>query len=401
MFADKSKIAVAQLAFCMAMNQTSLSLTMTVAAVAGLALAVETPELATLPIACLFVSILATTIPASMIMARWGRRAGFALGAGIGVLGGLTSALAIWRYELWLLCVGLALYGMAASFANYYRFAASEVASPAFRSKAISLVLAGGCVAGVLGPFLAVQGETLFAPYTYLGSFLAVACLSALIFPSLLTARMPTHHSQVAAAAEGPPARPLGEIVRQPKFIVAAFGAMIGYGAMNLIMVSTPLAMKGCGFAFADSASVIQWHVLGMYVPSFFTGALIKRFGVRRIMAIGAVVTMAAAGVNLLGIEYLHFWSALILLGVGWNFLFVGGTTLLTETYRPSERAKAQAANEFLVFGTVALTALSSGAVYQTGGWQILNLGILAPLGLVLLALVWLGRRQAAQPSAA
>ncbi len=394
---DKTKITVAQLTFCMAMNQTSLSLTMTVAALAGQMLAGPAAGLATLPIAFLFVGTLATTVPASLIMARWGRRVGFAIGATAGVISGLLSATAIWQGQFWLLCASLALYGVAAGFANYYRFAASEVASPAFRSRAISFVLAGGCVAGVLGPFLAIEGEQLVAPYTYLGSFLAVAVLTSLIFPSLLTARLPPQHNAAATvAAGGLPARPLKVIMLQPKFLVAVFGAMIGYGAMNLIMVSTPLAMKGCGFLFADSAHIIQWHVLGMYVPSFFTGGLIRRFGVLRIMACGVFVTMAAAAVNLSGVEFLNFWGALILLGIGWNFLFVGGTTLLTETYRPSERAKTQAANEFLVFGTVAMSALSSGAVFDSGGWDVLNLGILAPLLLVLGAIVWLARRRPA-----
>ena len=396
MVADKSKIAVAQLAFCMGMNQTSLSLTVTVAALAGRDLAGPYADLATLPLACMFVGMLATTVPASMIMARWGRRAGFALGAVTGVVSGLTSAAAVWLHSLELLCLGLGLYGVAAGFANYYRFAASEVASPAFRSRAISLVLAGGCIAGVVGPFLAIQGVGLVPDYTYLGSFLIVACLSLLIFPSLLTARLPTHQSQVAAAGEGPPARPLWVIVRQPKFLVAIFGAMIGYGAMNLIMVSAPLAMIGCGFDFADSAHGIQYHVLGMYVPSFFTGGLIRRFGVQRVMAVGAVVTIAAGIVNLSGIELWNFWLGLILLGIGWNFLFVGGTTLLTETYRPSERAKAQAANEFAVFGTVAISALSSGAVFASGGWEVLNYGIIVPLVGVLITLLVTGRQRAA-----
>ncbi len=391
---DKSKIAVAQLAFCMGMNQTSLSLTVTVAALAGRQIAMPYADLATLPLACMFVGMLATTVPASLVMARWGRRIGFGIGAGCGIVSGLTSATAIYLQSLGLLCAGLGLYGVAAGFANYYRFAASEVASPAFRSKAISFVLAGGCVAGVLGPFLALQGKDLVEEHVYMGSFIIVAALSVLIFPSLLTAKMPTHQSQIAAASGGPPPRSLGEIMRQPKFLVAIFGAMIGYGAMNLIMVSAPLAMAGCGFEFADSAHAIQYHVLGMYVPSFFTGSLIKRFGVQRIMAIGAVITMGAGVVNLSGEELWNFWLGLILLGVGWNFLFVGGTTLLTETYRPSERAKAQAANEFAVFGTVAISALSSGAVYNRGGWAVLNYGILAPLLVVLVTLLLAGRRR-------
>jgi MFS family permease len=397
---DPSKVAVAQLAFCMTMNQTSLSLIMTVAALSGAMLAGESPGLATLPIACLFVGILATTIPASLVMARWGRRVGFAIGAGVGIVAGLLGAAAIWQGELWLLCVGLALYGVAAGFANYYRFAAAEVASPGFRSRAISLVLAGGCIAGVLGPFLAVRGEQLVSPYTYLGSYLVVAALSVLIFPSLLTVRLPAAAALPSANTPADqPARPLWEIVRQRKFLLAVTGAMVGYGSMNLIMVSTPLAMKGCGFVFSESAEIIQWHVLGMYLPSFFTGGLIRRFGVTRIMTLGAAATMAAAAVNISGLTFTHFWAGLVLLGVGWNFLFVGGTTLLTETYRSSERSKAQAANEFLVFGTVALTALSSGLVFSEGGWQWLNLGVLPALAAIFIATLWLQLRRSAAPA--
>jgi len=399
---DRSRLAVVGLATCMALNQTSLSLIMTVAALSGRMLAGADAGLATLPLACLFVAIMATTIPASLFMDRFGRRAGFSLGAGTGILGGAIGALAIWWGDLWLLCLGLALYGVAAGCANYYRFAAAEVAPPAFRSRAISAVLIGGVVAAVAGPFLASQGKDALAPYSFAGSYVAVALLSCLIFPVLFSLRFPPEtRGRAARVAPGPgaqelPARPLGQILRQPKFIVAALGAMIGYGSMNLLMVSTPLAMDACGFAFADAASVIQWHVLGMYVPSFFSGHLIRRFGVLRIMAIGALVIMVAAAINLHGVTYTHFWAALILLGLGWNFLFVGGTTLLTECYRPSERAKTQAANEFLVFGTTALTALSSGAVFSGGGWEVLNVGVLPALGLVLLAIAWLslGRRR-------
>jgi MFS family permease len=252
----------------------------------------------------------------------------------------------------------------------------------------------------VLGPFLAVRGEQLVAPYTYLGAYLIVAALSVLIFPSLLTARLPAASARASAGQSAhEPARPLGEIVRQPKFLLAVTGAMVGYGSMNLIMVSTPLAMKGCGFVFSESAEVIQWHVLGMYVPSFFTGSLIRRFGVERVMAVGAVAIMAAAAVNLSGVSFTHFWAGLVLLGVGWNFLFIGGTTLLTETYRPSERSKAQAANEFLVFGTVALTALSSGLVFSEGGWDWLNLGILPALAAVFVAVLRLQLRRSAAPA--
>lgn len=384
---DHSRSNVLRLAGCMALNQTALSLIMTVAALSGRMLAGDDPQLATLPLACMFVAMMATTIPASLLMGRFGRRAGFALGATLGVLGGLSGAVALWQGWFWLLAVALWLYGMAASHANFYRFAAVEVTTPAFRSRAISYVLAGGVIAGMLGPTLANQGKDLLAPHTFVGSFLFIACLSTLIFPVLFSLRFPP--PAAAAAADGAPARPLWQIMRQPKFVIAALGGMIGYGSMNLLMVSTPLAMDGCGFDFSDSSTVIVFHVLGMYVPSFFTGHLIKRFGVLRVMAVGAVVIMLAAAINLIGVTFWNFWSALVLLGVGWNFLFIGGTTLLTETYRPRERAKTQAANDFLVFGMTATTALSSGLVYQAGGWNWLNLGVLPALAVVFVAILW------------
>jgi len=382
---DPTRSSVLRLAGCMALNQTALSLIMTVAALSGRLLAGDDPQLATLPLACMFIAMMATTIPASLLMGRLGRKAGFALGAFLGLAAGLAGALALWQGWFWLLAVALWLYGMAASHANFYRFAAVEVTTPAFKSRAISYVLAGGVIAGVLGPFLANHGKDLLAPFTFVGSFLAIAALSLLILPVLMTVRFP---APVQATVADGPARPIWEIMRQPKFVIAATGGMIGYGSMNLLMVSTPLAMDGCGFSFADASTVIQWHILGMYVPSFFTGQLIRRFGVLKVMAAGAVVIMAAAAINLHGISYWHFWAALILLGVGWNFLFVGGTTLLTETYRPSERAKTQAANDFLVFGTTAVTALSSGLVYSEGGWDWLNIGVLPALGLVLVAIL-------------
>lgn len=410
---DRSRRQVFRLAGCMTMNQVALSLIMTVGALSGKLVAGERVELATLPLACLFVGMMATTIPASLFMSRHGRKAGFAVGATAGVAAGLVGATALWLNNFWLLCLGLGLYGVAAGCANYYRFAAAEVASPAFRSRAISYVLAGGVVAAVVGPFLASRTAFAFETMPFLASYLAIAVLATIIFPILIGVRFPdergapepqrlsTPPGAAAPPAEGLPARPLLQVMRQPVFIVAALGAMVGYGSMNLLMVSTPLAMEACAFPFADAASVIQWHVLGMYVPSFFTGSLIRRFGVLSVMAVGAVLIMGATLVHLAGIEYLNFWSGLILLGVGWNFLFVGGTTLLTEAYRPSEKAKTQAANEFLVFGMTATTALSSGAVFSFGGWDALNYGVLPALGLVLLALGWLALRRRGGPAAA
>ncbi|GAB5471850.1 MAG: MFS transporter [Rhodospirillales bacterium] len=381
----------------MGLNQTALSLNMTVAALAGTMLAGSSPYLATLPLACTFVAIMLSSAPVSLLMGRFGRKPCFALGALVGCAGGLIAALAVVEGSLWLFAVGMAVYGYATATANYYRFAAAESVPAEQRSKAISTVLTGGVAAAILGPFLAVQGSDLFV-YSFAGSFILMACLSLAILPVLAWVSFPPEAPRSEAATESD-ARPLSTIARQPVFLVAALGAMIGYGAMNLIMVSTPTAMVACGFVMADAASVIQWHVLGMYLPSFFTGHLIRRFGAPRIMTCGAVIIMLCATINLTGITYLHFVSSLLLLGVGWNFLYIGGSTLVTEAYRPGERARTLGLNEVLVTGTTAATALGSGVLFALAGWETVNLVVLPVLVVVLAALAWFALRQSRRPA--
>ncbi|MEX2407700.1 MAG: MFS transporter, partial [Rhodovibrionaceae bacterium] len=349
-----------------------------------------TPGQATLPLALQFLGMVCSTLPASMIMRRWGRRAGFTLGAGIGALGGAISMAAVFAADFTLLCLGSVLIGSAAAHAQYYRFAAADTATEAFRSRAISLVLAGGVAAAFIGPELAKQTRTLFEPVLFAGGYLAIIMLMLLTILLLRWVRIP-----VATYAPGASSgRPLLEIMRQPVFIVAALGAMVGYGTMNLVMVSTPLAMLACAHPFESAAFVIQLHVLGMYAPSFFTGHLIHRFGLRPVMGAGALLLLGCVAVTVSGIAVANFAVGLILLGLGWNLLFVGGTTMLTQAYRPEEKAKVQAINDFLVFGTVAATAFLSGAVYDLYGWNVLNFLLIAPVLLVLASLVWLGGRR-------
>jgi len=274
-------------------------------------------------------------------------------------------------------------------FGQYYRFTAAEVAPDDFRSRAISYVLAGGMVAAFAGPNLANWSRHMLAA-EFAGSYACLIGLYLLAFGLASLLRIP----KPATDSKSTGGRPLGVIARQPAYLVAVASAMVGYGVMNFIMIATPLAMKGHAHGFADTAFVIQWHVFGMFVPSFFTGHLIKRFGTANIMLSGTLMLGGCVWINFGGTTVPHFWSALVLLGLGWNFLFVGATTLLTATYSPDEKAKAQALNDFIVFGTVTLTSFSSGAVQHILGWQTINMAVIPFLVIVGAANLWLRRKQ-------
>lgn len=379
------------LALCQALHLTGTSAVLTVTALAGDMLA-EAKSLATLPMALQFVAIMVTTIPASHFMQRFGRRPGFIIGAVIGIGGGALSAYALFLGSFALLCAGAVLLGVLMGFAMFYRFAAAEVAAPQFRNVAISLVLAGGVVAAFTGPNLAKYTKDFFDTATFAGSYgalvlLHIATIILLLFIDLPKPRPSAGHDT---------ARPLKEISRQPEFIVAVIGAMAAYGAMNLVMTATPLAMTAHRYPFSDTTFVIQWHVFAMYAPSFFTGHLINRFGVLNVMGVGGLLVLAAAGVNLGGTGLVDFASGLVLLGLGWNFLFIGATSLVTAVHRPGEKGKVQGFNDFLVFGTVAMTSLLSGAVHNNLGWQAVNYGILPFVAMALVAVLWLRLRRPA-----
>ncbi|MBF0307646.1 MAG: MFS transporter [Alphaproteobacteria bacterium] len=376
---------------CQALSMSGAVLVFAVVGLAGKMLA-PTPELATLPLGVQFLSMMVGTVPASLAMGRIGRRLGFTLGQVIGLAGAALSAWAVVEGAFWVFVAAAVPIGVHGAFYQFLRFAAAETARPEFRAKAISYVMAGGVVAAFLGPELAKRTADLLAPATFAGAYVALMGLCLLNLLVLQGVRMP-RPARLGASGSG---RPLALIARQPVFVVAVMAAMVGYGVMNLVMVATPLAMVGCGFTFADSAEVIRWHVLGMFVPSFFTGHLIARFGVLRVIAAGGGLIVAAVAVNVAGLAFGNFMVALTLLGVGWNFMFVGGTALLAEAYAAEERAKAQALNDLLVFGTTAVTSFASGAVQTALGWQAVNLVSLLPVIVTLAGVAWLLRVRAA-----
>lgn len=391
------KRCVLMLAGAQALFQTTSVMVMTLSGLVGLQLATD-KSLATLPIAMMMVGAALLTIPASLLMQRFGRKAGFLLGIGLGGLGGLLAALAIGLGSFWLFVGANMLVGCYQGFAQYYRFAAADVASLRFKSRAISWVVAGGVVAALAGPNIARLTQDL-GPLPYLYSYLAIMLLS--LFGFILVMRLQLPAVAVEYDARGP-ARPLWQIARQPVFFTALTCSAVGYAVMIMVMTATPLAMRMCGLPPGDSATVIQWHVLGMFVPSFFTGNLILRFGELRVMGAGVLLLGAHVAVALSGEAFLHFLSGLILLGIGWNFLFIGGTTLLTKCYRPSERARTQAMHDFLVFGVISVASFSAGSLLHRFGWQTVNLAAVPFLALVLVLLLGLAlHRKQGQPMAA
>ncbi|OYW09621.1 MAG: MFS transporter [Rhodospirillales bacterium 12-71-4] len=324
------------------------------------------------------VATMAASIPAGIIFARLGRRVGFLMGAAGSFCGALTFALGIWMGDFWVYTLGALPAGIGFGIAQHYRFAAAEVASPAYRPRAISLVMAGGVLAAIFGPELVKHSKDLFAPFLFLGTYLALAVLPILCAVLLTQVRLPPPPPRPKVAV------PLARILRRPAFLAAAGTAAMGYGVMNLLMTSTPLEMMACGFGVGASATVIQAHAVAMFAPGFFTGRLIARFGARQIITAGIVLNALCVAVAVDGESFGHFVAALVLLGLGWNFMFTGATTMLGESHAPEERVKAQTANDFIVFGTVACTALGSGAIHAGAGWVPLNLLVLPALAFAL-----------------
>jgi len=341
--------------------------------------------LATLPVSAVILGTALMTIPASLFMRRIGRRAGFMGAAVVGLIGLLACALALYSSMFWMLCMGALVVGFYNAFCQYYRFAAADVVTPAFRPKAISLVMAGGVVAGVIGPSLATGSEYWIPDQRFLASYLVLAAMTISVFVLVFFVRIP----RLSEAELKETGRPLREIMKQPKFITAVGSSMIGYGIMVLLMTATPLAMLACDHTVEDAGFVIQWHVVGMFAPSFFTGHLIARFGLIKIMLAGAVLLLGSVASALMGTEVWHFMIAMFLVGLGWNFLFIGGSTLLTEVHTNAERAKVQAAHDFLVFATTAGGSFLSGQLLYRYGWEQVNLMALPFIVAATLLVIW------------
>ena len=353
--------------------------------------------MATLPLMAYVVGGAMSTVLVSQTQSRFGRRVSFQLGLAVAVLSALLCCYAVYSKNFWLLVVATVVAGYYNANAQLYRFAAAELAAPNYKEKAISLVMAGGLLGAVLGPNLASQTRSLLdAPFA--GAYLALAVVALVAMALLAYVTFPPAPAKTSAKGGSDSGRPLGEIMRQPVFIVAAAAGALGYGVMNLLMAATPIAMQICGLPFSDVAWVLEWHVIGMFAPGFFTGHLIKRFGPLPIMAIGLVLNMVCVVIALSGIEFKQFLTALFLLGLGWNFLFTGATTLATTAYRPEEKDKAQGALNFCVFAVLAISSLTSGVLVTTQGWTLLNLGSLVPLGMTGLLLAWLALQQRRSP---
>lgn len=373
------------LSVAQALYLSTLSVIFTFSGLVGATLA-PTPSLATLPLALSTVVTAVTTIPISILMARIGRRAGFQLGALVGASGAGLAAWGIAGSDFALFCFGNALIGVFQASAMYYRFAAADLVTPAFRPKAVSWVLAGGVAAALIGPEVAARTRTLVPAAEYMGAYLAAALLTLLSIALLAALRAPP---PAVAEHEDGRGRPLLMIMRQPVFLVAAINAAVAYIVMSFVMTASPLAVVAAGHGVDAAASVTRWHLVGMFAPSFFTGGLIARFGVPRILVAGALLLSVSLAIALSGSGLLAFQASLFFLGIGWNFLFIGGTTLLTEAYAPAERAKTQAANEFLVFGTTALATLAAGTIQTGQGWATVNLAAVPALLVAGLATAW------------
>ena len=388
---------VARLAAAQALTGANSAVIFATGAIVGATIAPDV-SLATVPLSMYVVGMAVGTLPTGAISRRFGRRTAFIIGTACGILTGLLGSFAILRGSFALFCAATFLGGLYGAVAQSYRFAAADGASAAFRPKAVSWVMAGGIFAGLLGPQLVQWTMEIWQPYLFAFSFLVQAAVAVVAMAILAGVDLPK-----PAPADLHGGRPLLEIVRQPRFIAAALCGIIAYPVMNLVMTSAPLAMQMCGLTVSDSNFGLQWHIVAMYGPSFFTGSLIARFGAPAVVALGLSLEAVAAVIGLSGLTAMHFWATLVVLGMGWNFGFVGASALVLETHLPSERNKVQAFNDFLIFGMMALGSFSSGQLLANFGWSAVNLVVFPPvaLGLIVLALLWSARRRARlQPAA-
>jgi MFS family permease len=375
------------LAGCHALAFASTSTLLSVSVLVGQALA-PSPSLATLPITAAIAGIALATMPASLVMKRTGRRRAFIGGALVGVQGALVMVAALSRQSFVLFCLGMLLFGTHGAVTQYYRFAAAEATSPEHRATAISFVLGGGVLGALVGPEVSKWTVGLFAP-RYAGAYWGIAVYTGMAALLAAALRLPAPDAEEESSV----GRPLTRIAAQPRFVVAVLGSGIGYAVMSLLMVATPLAMSGSHHSYGHTALVIQWHVVAMFAPSFVTGYLVRRLGALGVMLLGALLQGGCIAVSLAGTQVVHFWVALVLLGVGWNFLYIGGTTLLTETYRPAERARSQGLNEAVVTVMQMIGSAGAGWLVTRAGWAGPNTLAVPAVALVAAAIVWLMRQ--------
>lgn len=381
---DRSGTAnIVRLAVAQALAGANSVVAYATGAIVGSMLA-PSPVMATLPISIFVVGMAACTLPAGAIARRHGRRAAFLAGTACGVIVGLLSALAVIIGSFWLFCLGAFFGGAYAAVVLSFRFAAADCVPPARRPRALSAVMAGGVFAGVIGPQLVTHTMNIWPPHMFAATFLAQAAVAAISALVLLGIRLPMPTARELAGG-----RPLAVIACQPRFITAVICGVVSYLLMNFLMTAAPLAMHMCGLSQEDANLGLQWHVIAMYAPSFFTGRLIGRFGAPSVVTVGLVLTAASAAVGLAGIDVAHFWLTLILLGIGWNFGFVGASALVLECHRPEERTRVQSLNDFVVFGTMALGSFSSGGLLVRYGWDVVLWISFLPLLLAIAALTW------------
>ncbi|WP_114635086.1 MFS transporter [Vibrio splendidus] len=380
------------LSLCQALLMTGNILLISVIGLIGKQIA-PSVSMITLPVALQFLGLMAATIPASLISGKLGRKRGFSIGNVVGITGASLATYALSQQNFYLFCFATFLLGIGIGFGTLYRFAAIEVCDENARHRAISISMAGGVLAAVLGPNLAIMSQQWSADGLYIGAFASLIGLNILALLILQTIQFP----KVSFNSQAPKADPLGVIVKAPNFIGAVFAAMVAYAVMNILMTATPLAMIGCGFDFTKAAGVIEWHVLGMFVPAFFTGSLIEKFGSRMMILAGGILFVVCIAINIHGESIWHFRAALVVLGVGWNFMFIAATGLFSQSYQSQNKAKAQAFNEFIVFGCVTITAMLSGWLESTAGWQNLNIYVLPFVLAVILLFVFSARKSRIQ----
>ncbi len=385
---------VSLLFLCQSLNQAAMSGQVAMAALIGHSLA-DQKALATLPMSVQMLATMLAALPAALLFGRFGRRVGFSAGAAAYLVSAAIAILALWKASFGLYLLSTAFGGIAFGIAMHYRFAAAEASDTAWRPKAISLVMAGGVFGAVAGPEAVKWTKGILSPVLFAGTYATFALIPAAILLLLAFTRLPPPPPRLASDAA------LGTILRRPAFLVALISGVVAWDTMNLVMAATPLEMMLCGFGVAQSTTVIQWHAAAMFAPSFVTGHLIARLGVGRIIAAGAVLTAGCAAVALQGSQFAPFMVALVLLGVGWNFMFVGAPTLLPTALAPSERVRAQALNDAVVFGSVTLTAAGAGVIHHVAGWAVLVVATLPAVAAALAALAWLARKRSSLAAAA